>query len=117
MSRERAAEPAIPYPPRMRRLLPILIHAAGTTNRNVAFAGRVIANVKADGTLDTLRARPGFDGRTKEGARIGDDRARIMQLYGTPVRQYADADWWRSGDIGFWFDGRGRVGRMYVRRR
>ena len=91
--------------------------AAGKTNRNVAFAGRVIANVKADGTLNTLRTRPGFDGRTKEGARIGDDRARIMQLYGAPVRQYADADWWSYGDIGFWFDGRGRVGRMYVRRR
>ncbi len=90
---------------------------AGKGNRNVAFAARIIANLKADGSLNSLRTRPGFAGRTAEGARVGDDRARILQLYGPPRRQYADADWWHYRDIGFWFDGRGKVGRMYVRRR
>ncbi len=89
---------------------------AGKRNRNVAFERRLIANLTVDGRLNTLRTRPGFAGRTLEGARVGDDRARILRLYGAPVRQYADAAWWHYGDIGFWFDGRGRVGRIYVRR-
>lgn len=90
---------------------------AGKSNRNVSFAARLIANVKGDGSLNTLRTRSGFAGSTAEGARVGDTRARILGLYGTPRRQYTDAAWWHFGDIGFWFDGRDRVARMYVRRK
>lgn len=90
---------------------------AGRSNRNVSFAAKLIANVKADGSLNTLRTRRGFAGSTAEGIRIGDSRARVLEVYGTPTRQYTDAAWWHFGDIGFWFDGLGRVARMYVRAR
>jgi hypothetical protein len=90
---------------------------AGRSNRNVSFAAKLTANLTKDGRLNTLRTRRGFAGRTAKGARHGDTRARILELYGIPKRQYTDAAWWQYPGIGFWFDGNDRVGGIYVRPR
>ncbi len=89
--------------------------AAGRTNRNVSFTRGLTANVRDDGSLNSLQTRSGFIGGTAEGLRISDPRARVIELYGLPSHQYTDADWWHYGDVGFWFDGLDRVARMYVR--
>ncbi len=102
------------YLKRAGRILQTESFAAGNSN-TVLLAG-LLANRRKDGSLNTLQTRSGFAGRTQQGLVIGSPRWEVLKAYGQPKDAKVNAAWWHYGDIGFWFDGLDRVGRIYVRR-
>ena len=103
--------------PSLEKLGGSMLHKTTLPNGSsyYSFASRVTAQLRKNGDLSILLTRRGFAGQTALGARHGDSRARIMELYGVPKRQYTDSAWWDYGDIVFWFTGTHRVGRIFVR--
>ncbi|MHC4224339.1 MAG: hypothetical protein ACYSX0_09115 [Planctomycetota bacterium] len=90
---------------------------AATGSREYSVRQGLTFHLKAHGKLNTVLTRPGFAGRTTKGARHGDPRWRIMELYGVPVDQKADASVWSYPGVTFWFDGFQRVARIVISRR
>lgn len=72
-----------------------------------------VVNLGDNGVVKSVFTVPGFLGATKKGARHGDTRERIVELYGLPKRQMTDAAWWYFDDVYFWFDGFGHVRRIH----
>jgi hypothetical protein len=77
-------------------------------------AQALTVGVRPDKTAAIVTTCAGFAGRTATGARHGDDRARIMALYGVPVKQMTDAARWKYPGISFTFDGFHRVARIEI---
>ncbi|MDJ0520786.1 MAG: hypothetical protein QNJ90_01790 [Planctomycetota bacterium] len=89
---------------------------AGKSNTNVMLAAGLMINRRSDGSVNTVQTRSGFAGATRAGIRVGSPRWAVLKAYGQPKDAKVSAAWWHYGDIGFWFDGLDRVGRIYVRK-
>jgi hypothetical protein len=99
-----------------RRAGPVLaVQRMDSGFSNTILAAGLMVNRREDGSLNTVQTRPGFAGRTQAGIGIGARRWEVLRAYGQPKEASVNAPWWHYGDVGFWFDGLGHVGRIYVR--
>jgi hypothetical protein len=71
----------------LRRVLgePLAIEAASATADNFHYPWGLTFNVYRDGILNTILTRPGFGGQTARGIKLGDLRARVIEVYGLPA--------------------------------
>jgi hypothetical protein len=71
----------------LRRVLgePLAIEAASAKADNFHYPWGLTFNVYRDGTLNTILTRPGFAGQTARGIKVGDERARVVDVYDLPA--------------------------------
>jgi len=80
------------------------------TSRLVSFGRSLTANTM-DGTLQTLRTRPGFAGKTADGIRHGMTRQEVAKIRGARA---ADARQWAYDGLLVDFDAQDRVRRLVI---
>ena len=90
------------------------VASAKQGTKNICFANGLIVNVRADGTLNTVRTASGFAGATAKGIGIGSTQSDVEKAYGAPAKRAKAALVWSFGDIVFLFDDLHRVKQVVI---
>jgi hypothetical protein len=109
LKQSRAADVARAFGP------PLEVVQAGAATKNYSHRRALTFNIYDNGAINTIFTRPGFAGRTRKGIRHGDERARVVELYGPAPGEPDDTCWFYREGVGFYFDSQGRVRQIVIR--
>jgi hypothetical protein len=95
-----------------RRLGPAPAQERSAAALNLRFPQGITFNIPDDRPVNTIFSEPGFLGRTSKGIRHGDDKSKILELYGKPRGQTAETLSYNG--VLFWLDRSGRVKKIVI---